>query len=78
MGEKSNIPCQTILKPGTYYWCGCGHTKTPPYCDGSHEKVSGGSTPIEFEVTEESDVALCGCGLTKTPPYCDGTHKALE
>ncbi len=78
MGEKSNQPCQTVLGPGVYYWCSCGHTKTPPWCDGSHKELDGSYGPVEFEVSEESDVALCGCGMTRTPPYCDGSHKAVE
>jgi len=78
VGNKTNKPCQTSLKPGTYYWCSCGHTTTPPYCDGSHEEIDGGFTPVEFEITKDSDVALCGCGQTKTAPYCDGSHAKIE
>lgn len=24
---------------GIYIYCGCKHTKTPPYCDGTHTKL---------------------------------------
>ena len=62
----------TELEPGNYYWCMCGRTKTPPFCDGSH--IGTEFTPMEFVIEEPTKVALCNCGLTKTPPYCDGTH----
>jgi len=65
-------PFMIDLEPGTYYWCSCGRTKTPPFCDGAHKGTS--SQPLEFAVREKKQVALCNCGRTKTPPYCDGSH----
>lgn len=60
------------LEAGTYYWCTCGKTKTPPFCDGSHKGM--GKEPLQFNITEKKQVALCNCGRTKTPPFCDGSH----
>ena len=74
MSESNLIPCKTVLKPGIYYWCSCGHSKKMPWCDGAHTQEEGCGGPVEFEITAESDVALCGCGQTKNPPYCDGAH----
>jgi CDGSH-type Zn-finger protein len=74
--DKAAIhPLIVELEPGTYHWCRCGQTKTPPYCDGSH----GGTdiTPLEFEIDEAKTVAICNCGLTGNPPFCDGSHNAL-
>lgn len=65
-------PLMAELEPGTYYWCMCGRTKTPPFCDGSH--IGSEFTPLEFGIEERTEVALCNCGLTHTPPYCDGSH----
>lgn len=70
--EAESHPLMTRLDAGTYYWCMCGRTKTPPFCDGSH--MGSEYTPMEFVVDEAKDVALCNCGLSHTPPYCDGNH----
>jgi CDGSH-type Zn-finger protein len=68
-------PLVLELAPGTYNWCQCGQTKTPPFCDGSH--AGSGITPLAFTVEETKTVAVCSCGLTADPPFCDGSHKAL-
>ncbi|RMD70088.1 MAG: CDGSH iron-sulfur domain-containing protein [Gammaproteobacteria bacterium] len=63
------------LDPGTYYWCACGRSQAQPFCDGAHEGT--GIEPVEFTLSERTQVWLCGCKHTKTPPFCDGTHKEL-
>ncbi len=48
--------------------CTCGKTKTPPYCDGSHDHMKA----------ESGQKKMCTCGKTKTPPYCDGSHDHMK
>lgn len=71
--EKLDKPMMVTPAAGTYAWCQCGKTKTPPYCDGSHEGT--GITPLMFEADGKTEIALCTCGLTGNPPYCDGSHE---
>ena len=73
IAQKS--PYVIELKPGIYWWCACGRSKTQPFCDGSHKTTS--LAPIKIEVAAGQKAALCGCKQTKTPPYCDGSHKQL-
>ena len=61
------------LKPGTYWWCACGKSKTQPFCDGSHK--GSGIEPVKFELAEATSAALCGCKHSHKKPFCDGTHK---
>lgn len=65
-------PVIADLEPGKYYWCSCGKTKTPGFCDGSHKGTR--LQPLAFEIKEHKKVALCNCKRTKTPPFCDGAH----
>jgi len=62
-------------KPGSYYWCVCGRSKTQPFCDGSHKGTA--FSPMKVEITEEKKVAWCGCKHSKNAPFCDGSHKSL-
>ena len=74
-------PTTATLSPGCYYWCTCGKTDNPPYCDGAH--WGSGFFPKPFEIPESGaeapclTVKLCNCKHTQSPPYCDGTHKSL-
>jgi len=66
-----------VLKaePGSYFWCACGHSKSQPFCDGSHKGT--GLSPMKIDLTEAKTVAWCGCKHSKTAPYCDGSHSKL-
>jgi len=68
-----NAPYIVELEEGkTYYWCACGHSKTRPYCDGTHKSTA--TTPISFVAEKTGPKALCGCGKSGNKPFCDGTH----
>lgn len=80
-------PVEITLEPGqNYYWCACGHSKTQPLCDGTHNEVNfsladaiaqGKYKPVRVKSEKAEKVWLCQCKQTKNPPYCDGTHKSL-
>ena len=74
--KAESHPLIVELDAGTYHWCQCGATKTPPFCDGSH--AGTGIEPLAFELDAKEQVAICSCGLTTTPPYCDGSHLSIE
>ena len=67
----------TELEPGrTCLWCGCGRSRSQPYCDGSHQGT--GFRPVRYTAAERGEeVLFCGCKHTKTPPFCDGSHNDL-
>lgn len=60
--------------PGTKHYCSCGESANKPYCDGSHERLKTGKTPIKFEIEKAGKVAICGCGKSGNAPFCDGSH----
>jgi CDGSH-type Zn-finger protein len=59
----------------SYYWCSCGHSKTQPFCDGSHAGTN--LNPVEFKATKNETVYFCGCKESKNGMFCDGTHSSL-
>ena len=70
-------PYAVELEAGkTYYWCQCGHSKSQPFCDGSH-KAEGVFSPMAFTAEKTGTAYLCGCKQTHHQPNCDGTHKSL-
>lgn len=74
IAQKAPYPVE--LEAGqTYYWCACGHSKSQPFCDGSHKAV--GMAPKPFVAEKTTTAYLCGCKSSQNPPYCDGTHKSL-
>ena len=68
-------PAVMTLEPGSHFWCSCGRSANQPFCDGSHQGTD--FQPIEFNVTEQKQVALCNCKHTENKPFCDGTHTKL-
>jgi len=79
MGNDRPMPWQSFpykidAKAGqTVYFCSCGQTKNPPYCDGSHK--GSGKTPHAVKVEKDGPVWACGCDKSKNLPFCDGSHK---
>lgn len=59
----------------TYHWCACGHSKTQPFCDGSHRYTH--MTPIKFVAEVSETVYFCCCKHSESKPFCDGTHAHL-
>lgn len=69
-------PYEHILKSGeTAYICQCGHSNTPPFCDGRHEQHPG-TAPLAYTATKDETVYICGCDKTGNKPWCDGSHTA--
>ena len=68
-------PVQINLEKGEHYWCACGHSKSQPFCDGSHRGT--GIEPLAFTVDEPQEGYLCMCKHSKSPPFCDGSHNHL-
>jgi len=70
------------MEPGTYVWCGCGLSKTQPFCDSAHKGTEYHGLPgialrVDIDDDEAGKKEFCGCKHTHTPPYCDGTHNTL-
>ena len=65
------------MKPGEYYWCACGHSKTQPFCDGAHKTSGTGLTPVKVTIDVAKKVAWCGCKHSAKQAMCDGSHKRL-
>lgn len=81
--KQPNVPLEVEVKAGaTYYWCACGKSSTPPFCDMKHNCHE--FNPVAFTAEKDEIIKICdrfyicNCGQTKTPPYCDGTHKKLR
>lgn len=71
------LPYVMEEQPGEKHWCACGKSENQPYCDGSHERLNTGMTPITVTIETAKKVAWCGCKESKNKPYCDGTHSRL-
>jgi CDGSH-type Zn-finger protein len=76
MGYENN-PNYVDETPGKKFYCTCGESSTKPHCDGSHEKLDTGKSPVEFEVSEKERMAICDCGQSNNMPFCDGAHTKL-
>ena len=43
-----NNPNYVDETPGKKFYCTCGESSTKPHCDGSHEKLDTGKSPVEI------------------------------
>ena len=71
----ARTPTVLELEPGDYWWCGCGLSKQPPFCDGAHK--GSGFGPEKLTVEERFTFALCNCKTSGNKPLCDGSHSQL-
>lgn len=77
INTNTSKPCLvTLVKGKKYAWCTCKHSKTQPFCDGSHKVTD--MKPLVFKAEADEDVLLCACKATRSGPYCDGSHNNLE
>ncbi len=76
--KRSDKPIGVEESAGRKAYCQCGWSEKLPYCDGAHNRMQTGCTPIVCEVAEPGKKWLCQCGLSNNKPWCDGAHKTLR
>ncbi|KZS05593.1 CDGSH iron-sulfur domain-containing protein 3, mitochondrial [Daphnia magna] len=64
-------------KGKAYMWCSCGHSKTQPFCDGTHKSpfLNIKLRPVRFVPRETKEYWFCNCKQTNSRPFCDGSHR---
>jgi len=77
LGDK-DIPlpmpvCVNVKAGETYQWCGCGQSKSLPFCD--NPKCTNKSIP--YKSPYDDTVFFCNCRKSQDPPLCDGSHAEL-
>jgi CDGSH-type Zn-finger protein len=60
--------------PGKKAYCTCGWSEKLPYCDGAHNRLDTGCSPVVVAVTDPGKKFVCQCHNTGNPPWCDGSH----
>lgn len=74
MEEDNLFPIAIEVKEGkTYRWCGCGQSKTQPFCD----RQGCGDQCVEYTAEINEVIHFCACKQTADPPFCDGSHAKL-
>ncbi|EFX72874.1 CDGSH iron-sulfur domain-containing protein 3, mitochondrial-like [Daphnia pulex] len=80
--EKGKVydkqPFKFMCEKGkSYMWCACGHSKTQPFCDGTHRSpfLKIKLRPVRFVPEETKEYWFCNCKQTNSRPFCDGSHR---
>ncbi len=74
IAQKAPFPVN-VEAGKTYHWCSCGHSKSQPFCDGSHKGT--GLAPTAFTAEKDGTVYFCGCKSSGNGALCDGSHSKL-
>jgi len=73
MNKEIVFPIAVDVEEGkTYHWCGCGKSKSQPFCDRK-----GCDKSVLFHAEINETLYFCACKHTKDPPLCDGSHAQL-
>ena len=73
IAQKS--PYATPVEAGKdYYWCACGLSKAPPFCDGP-QQAAGEFAPVKFAAEVTAAVHFCGGKATRNQPLFYGSHR---
>lgn len=72
MYSKGEPMVVDVVKGETVYFCQCGKTNTPPFCDGSHQ--GSGKEPLAYTPDTDEQCYICRCGKSGNIPFCDGSH----
>ena len=73
MYERGEPYSYSIKEGDTVYICQCGHTGTPPFCDGTHQQYPD-KEPYVYVTDKDENLFICGCGKSSNRPFCDGSH----
>ncbi|WP_338288484.1 CDGSH iron-sulfur domain-containing protein [Luteolibacter sp. LG18] len=75
MAEEPAKPFELEVEAGVHWWCACGRSSFPPFCDGSHKGT--GMQPVKFEVGQRTTVRWCKCPQTGRALRCVGGESSL-
>ncbi|MEK9752056.1 MAG: CDGSH iron-sulfur domain-containing protein [Rhodospirillaceae bacterium] len=60
-----------------YLWCGCGRSRSQPWCDGSHDEDTAFG-PISFVAPVTAEFYMCGCKRSDNKPFCFGNCRGHQ